>query len=199
MQRAASHLRCPTGKSRRVRETLSTPARENILLRDSPKSHLRFARPVPLRGVSRSSRTLVRDAMDAMRYETNDAVADGEVVWFWRPDAGAKSVVRPTDDGGKQARSPGRARRKPLKPLRREGRMIRLYLWFCRVLFVARGPWVRAGTRPSLRPLSKGRRFSCKSPDATASRGANARWGMAGLPHDPSHWTQVGAGRTRHP
>jgi hypothetical protein len=34
-----------------------------------------------------------------------------------------------------------------------QGRMIRLYLWFCRVLFVARGPWVRAGTRPSLRPL----------------------------------------------
>jgi hypothetical protein len=31
--------------------------------------------------------------------------------------------------------------------------MIRLYLWFCRVLFVARGPWVRAGTRSSLRPL----------------------------------------------
>ncbi len=31
--------------------------------------------------------------------------------------------------------------------------MIRLYLWFCRVLLVARGPWVRAGTRPSLRPL----------------------------------------------
>src|SRR6266851_6605816 len=30
-----------------------------------------------------------------------------------------------------------------VKPLRREGRMIRLYLWFCRVLFVARGPWVR--------------------------------------------------------
>jgi hypothetical protein len=29
--------------------------------------------------------------MDAMRHETNDAVADGEIVWFWRPDAGAKS------------------------------------------------------------------------------------------------------------
>src|SRR6202043_4247168 len=27
------------------------------------------------------------------------------------------------DDGGKKARSPGRARRKPLKPLRREGRV----------------------------------------------------------------------------
>jgi hypothetical protein len=56
---------------------------------------------------------------------TNDAAADGEVAWFWRPDAGAKSVVRPTDDGGKKARSPGRARRKPLKPLRRECRLKR--------------------------------------------------------------------------
>src|SRR4029077_16018755 len=37
-------------------------------------------------------------------------------------------------DGGKRARSPGRARYKPLKPLRREGRMIRSHLWFYRVL-----------------------------------------------------------------
>jgi len=40
-------------------------------------------------------------------------------------------------DGGKQARSPGRARRKPLKPLRREGRVFR---WICgdyaRVLYL---------------------------------------------------------------
>ena len=41
---------------------------------------------------------------------TNDAFADGEIVWSWRPDAGAKSMVRPIDDGGKRARSPGRAR-----------------------------------------------------------------------------------------
>jgi hypothetical protein len=68
-----------------------------------------------------------------------------------------RHVTSPRGDGGKRARSPGRARRTPLKPLRREGRMIRLYLWFCRVLFVARGPWVRAGTRPSLRPLFVGR------------------------------------------
>src|SRR5258708_31446134 len=54
--------------------------------------------------------------------KTDDVAADGEVVWFWRPDAGAKSVVRPTDDGGKRARSPGRSRRKPLKPLCRECR-----------------------------------------------------------------------------
>jgi hypothetical protein len=33
------------------------------------------------------------------------------------------------DDGGKRARSPGRARSKPLKPLRGESRMIPEYLW----------------------------------------------------------------------
>jgi hypothetical protein len=50
--------------------------------------------------------------------------ADGEVVWSWRPDAGAKLCGDDLrSDGGKRARSPGRARRKPLKPLRREGRI----------------------------------------------------------------------------
>src|SRR5947208_8749482 len=75
---------------------------------------------------------------------TSGVCADGEVVWFWRPDAGAKSVVRPTDDGGKRARSPGRARRKPLKPLRRECRLIAVYLWLLTpVLFLLhRRPWV---------------------------------------------------------
>ena len=55
--------------------------------------------------------------------------ADGEIVPSWRPDAGAKVVERSANDGGKRARSPGRARNKPLKPLRREGRMIRHHLW----------------------------------------------------------------------
>jgi hypothetical protein len=40
---------------------------------------------------------------------TNVAGADGEIVWFWRPDAGAKLAERSADDGGKKARSPGRA------------------------------------------------------------------------------------------
>ena len=30
-------------------------------------------------------------ASGAIIARTNDAAADGEVVWFWRPDAGAKS------------------------------------------------------------------------------------------------------------
>jgi hypothetical protein len=33
------------------------------------------------------------------------------------------------DDGGKKARSPGRARRTPLRPSRREGRLFGSYLW----------------------------------------------------------------------
>jgi len=57
--------------------------------------------------------------------------ADGKAVWSWRPDAGAKLSRKRfhESDGGKRARSPGRARYKPLKPLRREGRMIRHHLW----------------------------------------------------------------------
>jgi hypothetical protein len=40
---------------------------------------------------------------------TNDAIADGEIAWSWRPDAGAKLAERSADDGGKKARSPGRS------------------------------------------------------------------------------------------
>src|ERR1700730_10412514 len=43
----------------------------------------------------------------------------------WRQACGRYSA----GDGGKKARSPGRARRKPLKPLRREGRMFSVNLW----------------------------------------------------------------------
>jgi hypothetical protein len=32
----------------------------------------------------------LRDAVDAMAHKTNAPLADGEVVWFWRPDADAK-------------------------------------------------------------------------------------------------------------
>jgi hypothetical protein len=51
-----------------------------------------------------------------------------------RPGAATPSNQRTTV--ARRNSSPGRARRKPLKPLRREGRMIRLYLWFCRVLLL---------------------------------------------------------------
>jgi hypothetical protein len=54
--------------------------------------------------------------MDVARHETNDVATDGEVVWFWRPDAGVKSAMMlritlmmvATKPG-----TPGRARSKP--------------------------------------------------------------------------------------
>ena len=60
-----------------------------------------------------------------MVLETRALDADGEDVWSWRPDAGVKFALRSAGDGGKKARSPGRARRKPLKPLRGECRVNR--------------------------------------------------------------------------
>ena len=54
--------------------------------------------------------------MDAMSQQTNDDVADGEVAWSWRPDAGAKLAmmlrITPTTVANKPG-SPRRARYKP--------------------------------------------------------------------------------------
>src|SRR5437667_4220746 len=61
-----------------------------------------------------------RDAVDALASGAflapdENAKAYGEVVWSWRRDAGAKFLRSKLlgDDGGKKARSPGRARSKP--------------------------------------------------------------------------------------
>src|SRR6266566_8244446 len=70
--------------------------------------------PVPLRGAFRERHgTSGRDAVDEVVRETGDLAADGQVVWSWHLDAGVKLAVGPAGDGGKRARSPGRARRKP--------------------------------------------------------------------------------------
>ena len=81
--------------------------------------------------------------------------ADGKDVWSWRPDADAKVVERSANDGGKRARSPGRARYKPLKPSRRECRLIAVCPWLLtRVLStLAHAAMGAARTRHSLRPL----------------------------------------------
>ena len=53
-------------------------------------------------------------------------LADGEVVWFWRSEAGAKLAGHdPADDGGNQAMVTEESTKETVKPLRREGRMIR--------------------------------------------------------------------------
>ena len=68
--------------------------------------------------------------------QTNVILADGEVVWSWPPDAEAKLARDDlADDGSKKARFPGRARRTPLKPPRREGRLFGQTCGNCRQLF----------------------------------------------------------------
>ena len=73
-----------------------------------------------MRDASRSSRNVGRLMRWTLRCQAlfaldDDAAAYGEVVWSWRRDAGVKllrsKLLR--GDGGKKARSPGRARSKP--------------------------------------------------------------------------------------
>ncbi len=70
---------CPTGKSL---QSLSSSSRKNIVVHFRPKSLLHLFRPALTRGVSRSSRTLRRDAMDAGFVKRRMTLrADGEAVW----------------------------------------------------------------------------------------------------------------------
>jgi hypothetical protein len=66
-----------------------------------------------LRGALRNVINAGRDAVDAGGAFDNGADAYGQVVSFWRPNAGVKSAIRSAGDGVKQAWSPGRARSKP--------------------------------------------------------------------------------------
>jgi hypothetical protein len=129
-----------------------------------------IAIPSPQRGVSRSSRTLGMGCggrggiRHAKACSTNDARRGrrSRVVLTPRRWRQVSREIFPRGDGDKKARSPGRARRKPLKPLRREGRVIPVHLWFrTRVLSTFAHEAVgAAGTRLSLRPLfSLGERF----------------------------------------
>src|SRR5260221_13282779 len=68
--------------------------------------------PSQQRGV-RTSRTWGGMRWTRAAQLTNGADAYGQVVSFWRPNAGVKSAIRSAGDGVKQAWSPGRARSKP--------------------------------------------------------------------------------------
>ena len=62
--------------------------------------------------------------MDVIAVQTSAVVTDGEVVWSWPLDAEvcATRQRRVVAKWGQESRSPGRARRTPLKRSRREGR-----------------------------------------------------------------------------
>jgi hypothetical protein len=122
---------CPSsGKSPNC---LSSPFRKNIFVFLRRKSlHRPSLSRTRKRGVSRSSRTLgagcdgrggVRRANSAPD-EWHCCGRRSRVVLTprrWR-QVGERDFI---NDGDKQARSPRRARRNPLKPLRREGRVFR--------------------------------------------------------------------------
>ena len=116
--------------------------------------------PTPWRGVSRSSRTLgsecggrvgVEDEQRSMRTAKSCGPDASTLASSWR------DASHHADDGDKKARSPGRVRRKPLKPLRRESRTASANLWLltlvCSHRFRTRGRGCLLRTRFSLRPL----------------------------------------------
>jgi hypothetical protein len=113
-------------------------------------------RPAPQRGARAIVTDAGRDAMDADG--TADESAKTRTAKSCGPDAStpASSLQGSASDGDKQARSPGRARSKPLKLLCREGRVIPVDLavttLVCFFIF-AREAAGATGTRLSLRPL----------------------------------------------
>jgi hypothetical protein len=80
------------------------------------------------------------------------------------------------DDGGKRARSPGRARSKPSNHRAGKAGCSRLSLWFLpRAFLFARGPRVSVDTRPSLRPLAIQRVMLLQSSGDSGRENAGAR------------------------
>src|ERR1035437_6319669 len=112
-------------------------------------------------------------------------LAGGEVVWSWRLDAGVTSAeaCHPNraltaifaDNGDKKARSPGRARSKPLKPLRAGmpgdpgATVVTTLVCYQHTAHEAAGA---TGTRHSPRPLIFGAKDSCTT---RAHRAAGSR------------------------
>jgi hypothetical protein len=92
------------------------------------------------------------------------------------PTLASSFAGRLAGDGGKKARSPRRARRKPLKPLCRESRIDPVSLWFLtRVLTTfAHEAAGASDTRLSLRPLSLEGQGSCTARALSASREAKS-------------------------
>jgi hypothetical protein len=92
-------------------------------------------------------------------------------VWSWHPDADAKFVMMLRITRVTVAKKPGaprRARSKPLKPLRREGRLSGSYLWFLPRAFYSHGGH-GCGQHPAF-----------PAPSLTQEGGSFAKLGRAG-------------------
>jgi hypothetical protein len=73
-----------------ISKNLSSLPAKNIPLSPSGKSPLCLRTSHPLRGALRTSRTRGEMRWTRWRARRNALIADGEVVWSWRPGAGAK-------------------------------------------------------------------------------------------------------------
>jgi len=79
---------CPSGC---FAKTLSSPLCKNISLSPSGKSNLRLATSrLDKRGVRVVTNVGCGMQWTRIATQTSGTNADGEVVWFWRPDAGVK-------------------------------------------------------------------------------------------------------------
>jgi len=128
--------------------------------------------------------------MDAAAHKTNELAAYGKVVWFWRPDAGAKVVEQLTSDGDKKARSPGRARRKPLNHRAGNAGMLRLTCgdyFLCAFTFRTQGCGCGLGTRHSLRPPIGGTQIVAKLGRYPRRGNAEVRLATNGAAIHPRH------------
>src|SRR5258708_6813583 len=108
---------------------------------------------------------------------TNDAATYGEVVWFWRSNAGAKVVKtlsRLTGDGGNQAMVTGKSTKETVKTIA-QGRPddppvpVVLPRAFCCTRTMG-----AVGTRPSLRPLLISRAVRFNNSDISCRENADS-------------------------
>jgi hypothetical protein len=106
---------CPTGKSA---VCLSSPFHKNFSLSRLVETGIERNHPAPTEGRFAIVTDVRRDAVDAGG--AADESARPRTAKSCGPDAStpASSLRATASDGDKKARSPGRARNKPLKPLR---------------------------------------------------------------------------------
>jgi hypothetical protein len=122
---AAGLLICPSGY---FAISVSSPACKNFSLSRLVETGIGRMSLAPARGAYRDRHgRWVRDAVDAAARadERRCSVRRSRVVLTPRRWRQVRAEAIRKSDGGKKARSPGRARRKPLKPLRRGCRLMR--------------------------------------------------------------------------
>jgi hypothetical protein len=104
-------LICPTGKKTSRAKNLSRPARKNIPLFTAPKSVASSRHPASSkRGVRVVTNIEAGCGGRGSVEKTSDAAADGEVVWSWRSNAGAKSRNDSEATVATKQWSPGKSR-----------------------------------------------------------------------------------------